>query len=124
MIFVDTGAWFAAFVPNDPDHAAADSWLAQNTTTLVTTDYVLDELLTLLKGRGEFERALRLGEAIIQGAIPIRVGYTRRCAGGLGGISSVPRQAMELHGLRQPRCHRAIVDSRRLRVRRAFPSVR
>ncbi len=64
MIFVDTGAWFAAFVPNDPDHRAADTWLSQNTEPLVTTDYVVDELLTLLKRRGEFERSLRIGEEI------------------------------------------------------------
>jgi len=65
MIFVDTGAWFAAFVPNDPDHGAADAWLARNTEPLTTTDYVLDELLTLLKRRGEFERSLRLGQSIL-----------------------------------------------------------
>ncbi len=69
MIFVDTGAWFAAFVANDPDHAAADSWLAENTELLVTTDYVLDELFTLLKRRGEFQRAVRLGEVMIGGTI-------------------------------------------------------
>ena len=55
MIFVNTGAWFASFVPNDADHAAADTWLSQNTDLLVTTDYVLDELLTLMKRRGEFQ---------------------------------------------------------------------
>ena len=27
MIFVDTSAWFAAFVPNDAHHAAARDWL-------------------------------------------------------------------------------------------------
>jgi uncharacterized protein len=43
VIFVDTGAWFAAFVPNDPDHAVADKWLDSNTEPLVTTDYVIDE---------------------------------------------------------------------------------
>lgn len=69
MIFVDTGAWFAAFVPNDPDHLAADAWLTQNTEPLLTSDYVLDELLTLLKRRGEFQRALRLGESILEGTI-------------------------------------------------------
>lgn len=30
MIFVDTGAWFAAFVPNDPDYQAANEWLDAN----------------------------------------------------------------------------------------------
>src|SRR5262245_11435613 len=65
MIFVDTGAWFAAFVPNDPDHAAADTWLEANREPLITTDYVIDELLTLLRGRGEFQRALRLGTSLL-----------------------------------------------------------
>lgn len=69
MIFVDTGAWFAAAVPNDPDHAAADTWLVQNRELLVTTDYVLDELLTLLKRRGEYQRALHWGPAILGGTI-------------------------------------------------------
>lgn len=69
MIFVDTGAWFAAFVPNDPDHAAADAWLEANVEPLLTTDYVIDELLTLLKIRGEFQRALRLGASLFAGEI-------------------------------------------------------
>ncbi len=69
MIFVDTGAWFAAFVPNDPDHLVADAWLAQNREPLVTTDFVLDELLTLLRQRGEYERAVALGPRILDGAI-------------------------------------------------------
>jgi predicted nucleic acid-binding protein len=64
VIFVDTGAWFAAFVPNDPDHGAADAWLEANREPLVTTDYVVDELLTLLKMRGEYQRALRLGASL------------------------------------------------------------
>ena len=69
MIFVDTGAWFAAFVLNDPDHLAADAWLATNAEPLITTDYVIDELLTLLKMRGEYQRALRLGASLFAGAI-------------------------------------------------------
>jgi predicted nucleic acid-binding protein len=69
MIFVDTGAWFAAFVPNDPDFAAADAWLAQNQEPLLTTDYVLDELLTLFKVRRELQRGLAVGEKILAGTI-------------------------------------------------------
>lgn len=64
MIFVDTGAWFATFVPNDSDHQAANAWLDTNTDQLITTDYVIDELLTLLKIRGEFQRSLNLGRSI------------------------------------------------------------
>lgn len=69
MIFVDTGAWFAAFVPNDADHAAADAWLEANTDLLVTTDYIVDELLTLLKMRREYQRALDIGPRLFQGNI-------------------------------------------------------
>ena len=61
MIFVDTGAWFACVVPTDPDHKAATAWLAANASPLLTTDYVVDETLTLLRARGERTRALVLG---------------------------------------------------------------
>jgi predicted nucleic acid-binding protein len=62
MIFVDTGAWFAALIPTDPDHTSAAAWLAANSSPLITTDYVIDETLTLLRARGERRRALLLGE--------------------------------------------------------------
>ncbi len=69
MIFVDTGAWFAALVPTDADHAAAVSFLQSNAAPLVTSDYVLDELLTLLKMRGEYQRALRIGLELFSGTV-------------------------------------------------------
>ena len=61
MIFVDTGAWYASLVPTDPDHSTAAQWLATNHSPLLTTDYVIDETLTLLRVRGERKRALLLG---------------------------------------------------------------
>lgn len=61
MIFVDTGAWYASLVPTDPDHAKAVRWLTANRSPLLTTDYVIDETLTLLRVRGERQRALQLG---------------------------------------------------------------
>ena len=61
MIFVDTGAWYASLVPADPDHTKAVKWLAVNHSPLLTTDYVIDETLTLLRARGERKRALLLG---------------------------------------------------------------
>lgn len=64
MIFVDTGAFFAWAVPTDPDHTAAITWLDSNTMELITTDYVVDELLTLLLRRREPERAKRIGDAL------------------------------------------------------------
>ncbi len=50
-VFVDTGAWFAYFVRRDPDHSSAREWARTNRQPLITSDYVIDELLTLLKVR-------------------------------------------------------------------------
>jgi uncharacterized protein len=65
-VFVDTGAWFAYFVRRDPDHRAATRWMRRNRQSLVTTDYILDELLTLLKVRESVRVAVAAGEAIWQ----------------------------------------------------------
>ena len=62
MIFVDTSAWYASVVPSDENHAAAAAWLKLNTEPLLTTNYIADETLTLLRARGEKTRALILGE--------------------------------------------------------------
>lgn len=69
MIFVDTGAWFASVVPPDIDYASASQWLNQNSEPLLTTDYIIDETLTLLRARGESTRAIRLGEQFFSGAL-------------------------------------------------------
>jgi hypothetical protein len=64
MVFVDTSAWFASVVPDDPDHAAAIKWLRENERLLITTDYVVDEILTLLRARGQNRRAAALGSRL------------------------------------------------------------
>ena len=60
MIFVDTGAWFAVAVRNDPDHEAAMRWLGRNREPLITTDYVLAETATLIRMRDKTARGHRL----------------------------------------------------------------
>jgi predicted nucleic acid-binding protein len=69
MIFVDTGAWCTVFVPVDPDHARATQWLAANRQPLVTTDYVVDETLTLLRSRGEKVAAIQAGDEFFGGEL-------------------------------------------------------
>jgi uncharacterized protein len=66
MIFVDSGAWFSTFVPMDQRHREAMEWFHQNTSLLITTDYVVDETLTLLRARGEPVRALAVAEAFFR----------------------------------------------------------
>ena len=62
MIFVDTGVWYAANVPEDPDHTEARQLVLGATSPLITTDYVVDELLTLLIARKRRDIAVRIGD--------------------------------------------------------------
>ncbi len=67
MIFVDSGAWFAAFVPADQRHQEATAWMAANKELLVTTDYVIDETVTLIRARGERRRAILAAHDLFDG---------------------------------------------------------
>lgn len=71
MIFVDTGAWFACAVTEDINHAAAARWLDKNREMLLTTDYVVDETLTLFKSRGQPVTALRVGQQFFEGRVGV-----------------------------------------------------
>ena len=70
-VFVDTGAWFAASVPSDRDHAAAAAFMRSNTDRLVTSDYIDDELLTLFRSRGQMDRAKDWVEQVRQRRLDI-----------------------------------------------------
>lgn len=73
-VFVDTGAWYAAVVPGDPRHGATLAWIRQNDPQLLTTDFVIDETLTLLRSRGEKLRAVALGRRLLDlGGVAIHV---------------------------------------------------
>ncbi len=65
-VFVDTGAWFAYFVRRDPDHNAARKWIASNQFPLNTSDYILDELFTLLKMREIHAVAVAAGKTLTE----------------------------------------------------------
>lgn len=65
MKFVDTGAWYAAYVPSDPAHAAVRPLVDAADDRLVTTDFVLAETLNLLRARRESQRAIKLGQLLL-----------------------------------------------------------
>lgn len=65
MIFVDTSAIFALVVTDDPDHAKVEDWYGKNTVPLITTDYCLDEVLTLLVARKRPDFAISTGWKIV-----------------------------------------------------------
>jgi len=78
MIFVDTSVWYAAYVEEEPDHDEADALLAEPGTRLVTTDYVIDELLTLLVSRRHRPVAKVLGRLLWSGAV-CQIIWVERC---------------------------------------------
>ena len=61
MIFVDTSAWYALEVEDDVNHEVACKFLSTIASgkhgISVTTDYVLDETLTLLRSRRSLSSA-------------------------------------------------------------------
>jgi hypothetical protein len=65
-VFVDTGAWFAYFVRRDSDHNLAREWVSNNDSPLITSDYILDELLTLLKIRESHAVAVAAGKILTE----------------------------------------------------------
>lgn len=62
-IFVNTSGWLALYNPNDSNHPAArDLWqdLSSQSVRFVTTDYVLDQVYTVLKVFGSLDAAQAL----------------------------------------------------------------
>ena len=70
MIFIDTGAFFASKVTNDINHSSAiviENQIREGIHgKMITTNYILDELYTLLRGRVVHEEIIQIGEAIKQ----------------------------------------------------------
>ena len=69
-IFVDTSAWYALVDRKDPDHSAAAGFIRGNTFPLITTNFIFDETVTLLRKRlgwkvaGEFGQKLKNSEFV------------------------------------------------------------
>jgi hypothetical protein len=69
VIFVDTSALGALFNPRESNHARAEAWFRANRGPLVTTDYVVDETLTLLRARRAGHRAIQAGRRLFSGKL-------------------------------------------------------
>jgi hypothetical protein len=48
---------------------SASTWLAKNREPLLTTDYIIDETLTLLRARGKNSKAIELGQFFFTGQL-------------------------------------------------------
>jgi predicted nucleic acid-binding protein len=69
MSFVDSSAWYAAYVPSDPQHHVVSRFLRSEAKPFVTSDYVVDETITLLLRRGERRRAVQFGNDVFVAGI-------------------------------------------------------
>ena len=71
MVFVDTGVWYALLVSKDPNHHRTTHWFDALNEQVITSDYVVDETLTLLLMRGERSKAIEFGNLVIVGSLAI-----------------------------------------------------
>ncbi len=65
-IFVDTSAWFAHANRRDREHAKIRRILASFEGPLVTSTYVLDEVLTLARARLGHAHAVAIGQVLLE----------------------------------------------------------
>ena len=68
-VFVDTGAWYALVDAKDPDHAGVTACFREFQGRLVTSNFVLDESLTLARYRLGWSVAHRLGAQLRSGRL-------------------------------------------------------
>lgn len=63
-IFTDTSAWYAYIDKSDADHAAAVKVIKNLKRPLITSNYVLDETLTLVKLKMGYLVAVNFGQKL------------------------------------------------------------
>lgn len=73
-LFVDTWGWLVLADARDPMHKRATAERRRRTTSLVTTDYVLDELFTRLFARCPFDEARKFSAAVLEA---VRGGFVK-----------------------------------------------
>lgn len=68
-IFVDTSAWYALVDRGDPDHPIVALAFEANSGRLVTSNYVLDEVFTLVRFRLGLPVATAFGKELLRGEV-------------------------------------------------------
>jgi len=75
-IFVDTSAWYAYLDKSDANHVAAVKLIKELERPLITSNYIFDEILTLVKIKLGFHVAISLGQKLWNQEIATLVGIT------------------------------------------------
>lgn len=63
-VFVDTSAWYAYARGEDPDHKTVSKALEEWENRLVSSNFVFDEVITLVRMRLGYAAAVRVGETL------------------------------------------------------------
>lgn len=63
-VFIDTSAWYAYFLREDPAHDAVRDAFFEWEGRLVTSNFIFDELVTLCQMRLGHAAAMKVGEAL------------------------------------------------------------
>jgi len=77
MVFVDTSGWYALVDKNDPDHPQARRWFERNRLPLITTDYVFDETLTLVRTSLGHREAVAFGKKLLASRLARLIAVTK-----------------------------------------------
>lgn len=70
-IFIDTSAWYAFLNENDSDHEAVRKVFEETTADLVTSNFVIVEILNLLVARRQKRFALEFGKKVWHQSDPL-----------------------------------------------------
>jgi len=76
-LFADTSGWYALVDESDPDHPRARDWFKQNRLPLITTDYILDEVLTLIRTSLGHRKAVEFGEKLLASRLAQLISVTK-----------------------------------------------
>lgn len=63
-VFVDTSAWYAYICADDPDHKATKNSIERWGGRLITTNFIFDEIVTLVRYRLGSTRAKLVGATL------------------------------------------------------------
>lgn len=83
-IFVDSSAWYALLDRHDPQHARVAAAIQAHRGRLVTSDYILDEAVTLVRYHLGWPLAHRLGAGLRSGDLARLVRVPRLPGDGCG----------------------------------------
>lgn len=70
-VFVDSGALFSIVAKNDLEHKRAAGYFTSAKEIFITTDYIFDEFITLVRMKISHDIAVEIGEKIREGLIKL-----------------------------------------------------